>query len=333
MKDPIIYAAVSEKDKVFKALAVALESGFAAALAGLQQKTPFSACVRIERTGLQAVSKSSSRATLAFGARYHTGLVGNAIIVCRAAELASLGEVLGGAEAKIGESLSPEIVRTCVQFFDLALRESNRLFSSRHVPVACDGTALLNPDGKPADLAAVGSQYEDVLCATYEVSAGPRLDLRFLFMIDAQLFDSLSNLLPRYDPNPRVQSAAEQRLAARRRKRDESAASLVSESGERGTGPSRTGPGGDSGNWNIDLLLDVELPVAVSFGECEMPLRDVLKLASGSVIELDKSVNDPVTVIVNQKPIARGEVVMIDGNYGVRITEVESTADRIRSLG
>jgi flagellar motor switch protein FliN len=90
---------------------------------------------------------------------------------------------------------------------------------------------------------------------------------------------------------------------------------------------------GNSGNWNIDLLLDVELPVSVSFGHAEMQLKDVLKLGSGSVIELDKAVNDPVTIVVNDKPVAKGEVVMVDGNYGVRILEVESTADRIRSLG
>jgi flagellar motor switch protein FliN/FliY len=89
----------------------------------------------------------------------------------------------------------------------------------------------------------------------------------------------------------------------------------------------------NTGNWNINLLLDVELPVSVSFGHAEMQLKDVLKLGTGSVIELDKSVNDPVTIIVNHKPIAKGEVVMVDGNYGVRILEVESTADRIRSLG
>jgi flagellar motor switch protein FliN/FliY len=83
----------------------------------------------------------------------------------------------------------------------------------------------------------------------------------------------------------------------------------------------------------MDLLLDVELPIVVSFGETEMQLKDVLKLGVGSVIELGKSVNDPVTVIVNDKPIATGEVVMVDGNYGVRIIQVESTADRIRSLG
>lgn len=85
-------------------------------------------------------------------------------------------------------------------------------------------------------------------------------------------------------------------------------------------------------NWNIELLLDVELPISVTFGDAEMQLKDVLKLGAGSIIELDKSVNDPVTIIVNQKPIAKGEVVMVEGNYGVRILEVESRADRIRSL-
>jgi len=105
--------------------------------------------------------------------------------------------------------------------------------------------------------------------------------------------------------------------------------------GEQTTAPeAATVPGvANGGNWNIDLLLDVELPVSVSFGHSEMALKDVLKLGAGAVIELDKSVNDPVTIVVNHKPIAKGEVVMVDGNYGVRILEVESTADRIRSLG
>jgi flagellar motor switch protein FliN/FliY len=102
---------------------------------------------------------------------------------------------------------------------------------------------------------------------------------------------------------------------------------------EEQTGVPVVSANGTGGNWNMDLLLDVELPISVSFGSSEMQLRDVLKLGAGSVIELDKSVNDPVAIIVNHKPIAKGEVVMVDGNYGVRILEVESTAERIRSLG
>jgi flagellar motor switch protein FliN len=99
------------------------------------------------------------------------------------------------------------------------------------------------------------------------------------------------------------------------------------------SGVSKGAAAGRTGSWNIDLLLDVELPIVVSFGTTEIPLKDVLRLGVGSVIELEKAVNDPVTITVNQKPIAKGEVVMVDGNYGVRILEVESTAERIRSLG
>lgn len=84
--------------------------------------------------------------------------------------------------------------------------------------------------------------------------------------------------------------------------------------------------------WNMDLILDVELGVTVSFGETQMPLRDVVKLGVGSVIALDRGVNDPVTILVNDKPIATGEVVVVEGNYGVKVLEVESTAERIRSL-
>jgi flagellar motor switch protein FliN len=85
-------------------------------------------------------------------------------------------------------------------------------------------------------------------------------------------------------------------------------------------------------NWNIEPLLDIELPVHVSFGNSEMFLKDILKLEAGSVIALDDSANDPVTIFVNGKAIAKGEVVMIDGNYGVRILEVDSPADRVHSL-
>jgi flagellar motor switch protein FliN/FliY len=111
----------------------------------------------------------------------------------------------------------------------------------------------------------------------------------------------------------------------------DSTESVLSES-PKATGNNESGPDA-GGKWNIDLILDVELPISVLFGHSEMALKDVLKLGAGSVIELDKSVNDPVTIVVNNKPVAKGEVVMVDGNYGVRVLEVESTAERIRSLG
>jgi len=80
----------------------------------------------------------------------------------------------------------------------------------------------------------------------------------------------------------------------------------------------------------FDLLLEVALPVAVSFGRTSMQIREVLKLNTGSIVELDRFVTDPVEVIVNDCVIARGEVVVVDGNYGVRINQLASREERLR---
>lgn len=82
----------------------------------------------------------------------------------------------------------------------------------------------------------------------------------------------------------------------------------------------------------MDLLLDVELPVSISFGKMQLPMRDVLKLTTGSIVELDRSVNDLVEVLVNQRLVARGEVVVVEGNYGVRIQQIAGPQDRLRSV-
>ncbi len=82
----------------------------------------------------------------------------------------------------------------------------------------------------------------------------------------------------------------------------------------------------------LDLLMDVELPVSVSFGRAQLAIREVLKLSSGSIVELARNVSEPVELIVNNCVIARGEVVVIEGNYGVRIEQIVSPQERLRTL-
>jgi flagellar motor switch protein FliN/FliY len=83
----------------------------------------------------------------------------------------------------------------------------------------------------------------------------------------------------------------------------------------------------------LDLLKDVELPVSVSFGRTQLPLQDVLKLTAGSVIELDRTIDEPVALIVNDTVVALGEVVVVEGNYGVRIQKIMSREDLLRTSG
>lgn len=83
---------------------------------------------------------------------------------------------------------------------------------------------------------------------------------------------------------------------------------------------------------NFDLLLGVNLNLTLRFGQRVLPLREILDLTSGSVIELDREVQEPADLLLGDKLIARGEVVIVDGNYGLRITEVVDARQRIGTL-
>jgi len=83
---------------------------------------------------------------------------------------------------------------------------------------------------------------------------------------------------------------------------------------------------------NLDVVLDIDLPITVRFGETHMTLESLAKLGPGSMIDLDRAPDDPVDLLVNGHLVARGQVVVVSGCYGVRINEVVSPADRLRSL-
>ncbi len=73
---------------------------------------------------------------------------------------------------------------------------------------------------------------------------------------------------------------------------------------------------------NLNLVLDVPVHLAVELGSCQMPMREVLQLGAGSVVQLNKAADAPVELFVNDKLVARGEVVVVEDQFGVKITEV-----------
>lgn len=80
------------------------------------------------------------------------------------------------------------------------------------------------------------------------------------------------------------------------------------------------------------MLLDIPLQVTVELGRTKRSVQDILNLSSGSIIELDKLAGEPVDILVNNKLIAKGEVVVIDENFGVRVTDIISQSDRLKNL-
>ncbi|MCM3713204.1 flagellar motor switch phosphatase FliY [Alkalihalobacillus oceani] len=83
---------------------------------------------------------------------------------------------------------------------------------------------------------------------------------------------------------------------------------------------------------NLNMLLDIPLQVTVELGRTKRSIKEILEFTQGSIIELDKLAGEPVDILVNQKLIAKGEVVVIDENFGVRVTEIVSQEERIRNL-
>lgn len=83
---------------------------------------------------------------------------------------------------------------------------------------------------------------------------------------------------------------------------------------------------------NLNMLLDIPLQVTVELGKTKRSVKEILELGSGSIIELDKLAGEPVDILVNKQLVAQGEVVVIDENFGVRITDIVSQRDRIRKL-
>lgn len=96
--------------------------------------------------------------------------------------------------------------------------------------------------------------------------------------------------------------------------------------------PEPPGSGGDRSSRRLDLLLDVPLDLTVELGRSRMTIQDLLSLGPGSVIELDKVAGEPLDILVNDRLIARGEAVVVNDKFGIRITDIVSPTERIARL-
>jgi flagellar motor switch protein FliN/FliY len=92
-------------------------------------------------------------------------------------------------------------------------------------------------------------------------------------------------------------------------------------------------PNASESEHSLDLILDIPLKVSVELGRTKIVVQDLLKLHKGSVIELSKLAGEPLEVLVNDKVVARGEVIVVNEKFGIRLTDIVSHAQRIRQLG
>lgn len=97
--------------------------------------------------------------------------------------------------------------------------------------------------------------------------------------------------------------------------------------------PKIPGQNGDDGKPDLDFILDIPLDISVELGRTRLQIRNLLQLGQGSIVSLDKLAGEPADIYVNQKLMAKGDVVVVNEKFGIKLTEIISPADRVKNLG
>lgn len=255
-------------------------------------------CLKTEVRDLDALKEVLASCPLVLRAPFKTGLTGGAAFLMRVEAATALADVFIGGTGAASSELSPDMKDAVIEIF-------NQLGGGLKTRLSADfGTSVaLGPfdvfDFSKSGIGEVVSflGFAPAQFATLSLKLGSTLDAEICLTTPVLVLPGVEE---EEEPPTQMLATAAQPLP--------------------------------TGHPNLDLIMDVRLPVTVRFGQTRMILRDVLKLGTGSLIELDKQENEPVDLMVNDKVLARGEVVVVDGNYALRIIEIESAASRIRSL-
>ena len=103
--------------------------------------------------------------------------------------------------------------------------------------------------------------------------------------------------------------------------------------GNNNAGPLNEDESSQKEEYNIDLILDIHLTLSVELGKVKMLVNDLLQLGQGSIVDLNKPAGEPLGIHINGKLVARGEVVVVEEKYGIRVTDIASPLERVKSLG
>jgi len=220
----------------------------------------------------------------------------------------AIADLVGGGEGSASEELSEE--------------SEKKLQTSLDQMIAAAETGLKNAVGESFSLGPpVLVKVTDDTDALSALKAATVASAEFTVTCDAVLDSQLLVMIP---TETLVKLSTETAPPDTEVTPEESRPATAPESA-----PSRRPP---SDIENMDLILDVQLSVVARLGQVEMPISEVLTLGPGAIIEVGRSVEEPVELFVNEKLIARGEVVVVDEKFGLRITEIVSPSDRVKSL-
>jgi len=276
----------------------------------------------------EAIAKLHTGVVVFVKAHYTKGITGTMVFALPLKEGTMLVDLMLGGEGTPSTELAGDSRDALAETFNQILGSANQALSD----LAGETLSISNVEIFSMESAESGGLQELLGAGPFDAlglaTAQESLNTTIHLLIPEMLSEQLKRKLGM------GQSAAPAPAAAPAAAAAPSAPAAASAQAPVAAGPTHAAPRQSSSvdTGNLDLLLDIELPVMVRMGQTEMQLGELLKLTPGSILELNRAADAPVELLVNGKQIAKGEVVVVDGNFAFRITEIESTDTRIRSL-
>lgn len=331
-----------EKDTLGEIGNISFSSAATALSSLLNQK------VSITIPGVKAVStdmveKSFPRPHVAVNVEYTKGFEGTNLFVISMTDASIIANLMMGGDGEVDEAENiDEMQQSAVQeamnqMMGSASTSMSTIFNKR-VDISPPGVNIMNLEEEES--ARYIPDEDTVVQIAFRIQIGELMDSYIMQLIPLGFAKKMVEELlganaaaPQPEqkqqpaPEPSVQQEAEPQRA---RSQEPKAAPTVS--GAAFSELEEPAHRYNDGGGNLDMLMDISLDVTVELGRSRQPIKDILSLSQGSVVELDKLAGEPVDVLVNQKPVAKGEVVVIDENFGVRITEILSPRERVAQL-
>ncbi|WP_252214121.1 MULTISPECIES: flagellar motor switch phosphatase FliY [unclassified Clostridium] len=305
----------------------------------------------VSLTTLKDMKASFETPNIILDVEYTEGIIGRNILVMKTDDAAVIANLMMGGDGQVPEN--PELSELEVSAVQEAMNQmigsaatSMATMFSRRVDISPPTSKLWKEKDEP--ITETLSEDEEIVRVSFRLIIGDLVDSNIMQILPLNTAkkivsimmgeedDSTEALEPAkvVEEKPRVQATTHEQVQTTIQAKPIVEAPKVQQPIEVHEAAFETLVPGDTSQVpkNIDLILDVPLDISVVLGRTKKSIKDILNLSTGSLIELDKLAEEPVEILVNGKKIAYGEVVVVDENFGVRITSIVSNAERIKSL-
>ncbi|SDP69381.1 flagellar motor switch phosphatase FliY [Clostridium gasigenes] len=293
-------------------------------------------------TTLGKIKKEFDYPNIILDVEYTEGIVGRNILIMQVADAGVIANLMMGGDGNVQNTELSEIEISAVQ------EAMNQMIGSSATSMATMFARIVNispPNSKiwseiSETISDALDEDEEIVRVKFNITIGTLVDSEIMQILPIETAKKIVSIMMGEEnleePAPQVNNhkveektiSYELQAEVQREPEREVKAVEVHEAKFGQLTPSRIG----EPHKNIDLILDVPLNISVVLGRTKKSVKDILNLSTGSLIELDKLAEEPVEILVNGKKIAYGEVVVVDENFGVRITNIVSGVDRIKSL-